>query len=385
MRVKTVLVSALGICILFVLLFYILLERLRQESCEVQKRKEDMSFMELCEANFVDDVRLALEKGASPHSPAGYDTNYYSGSTPLMVSVENNQDPEMAVIRLLLAAGADPNQENASGKAPLEVANDAKSIELLLKSGAWLVGRNTHGVLRARGIESETVFSETRFFQVTDPQFLSPPKDTAHDETAQADVDASQEGKKYLQQRLFAHVVANQQLEIASPADLANVLKFTSQIEYIEDTDPRQPVVDMLYLVDTKNGVFVLGRTYSDGTTVRVYATVEENIWFIDGDFDAHKAATAALQPETSRLPYAKPANAKTPSFYGERICFVDPKTSLPVLAYPYYILTDRGMGVFGKTRDRGCTEEIFVPAPSSPFRVFGGADALKMDVLGGG
>lgn len=324
--------------------------------------------MDLCALNMADKVRLALKNGASPHAPSVEDTKYGDGSTPLMVSVINNRNGEVS--RLLLEAGADPNRENSVGRAPLDEAQSTEMLDILQAAGAWLVGKNTYGVLRARGLDSLTAFSETRFFQVADS--------THNKSTHKASESAKEEALTPLQQRVFAFVAQNIQLEIPATADISQRLGYSSQYVFISDDGTGEPIANLLHHIKFENSGFVLGRSHSDGTSIRIYSAKEGAVYMENGE-QLVSTTAAALQPPTDS---SGETSAHGLTFYGERVCFVDPKTHLPVPAYPYYILTDKGVAIAGKTQEEGCSAELFVPAPSAHFRVFGGADALQMDML---
>lgn len=373
MRTQKVIVCVLGLCMSTLLLCGAgMLWFTGGSWSEVKKSKKKRTFMELCASNMADQVRLALLGGASPHEPPAEDTGYSHGSTPLMVSVLNTSGVE--VTRLLLAAGADPNRENLLGRAPLDEAQNLTTLDMLQAAGAWLVGKNAHGVLRARGIEAETAFSETRFFQANDSAFLPYQRDS----TASDSASSREMALTPLQQRLFAFVVQNIPLEMPVTANPALRFGYSEQFVFVsidgaDDVDWGWP-----YHLEMECGAFVLGRIAKDGKSARFYTDSEENCHIRDGEA-ALQAAALALQPKAD---IGSPSSTQIQAFHGERICFIDPKSQLPAVGYPYYILTDKGVGIAGKTQKLGCSAELFVPAPSSPFQVFGGTDAVRMNAL---
>jgi ankyrin repeat protein/beta-lactamase regulating signal transducer with metallopeptidase domain len=71
---------------------------------------------------------LLIEGGADVNAVRRRD-----GMTPLILALQTNQD---AVVRALLARGANPNLTNALGLTPLEVASREEMRQLLIKAGA---------------------------------------------------------------------------------------------------------------------------------------------------------------------------------------------------------------------------------------------------------
>jgi ankyrin repeat protein len=69
-------------------------------------------------------MRLLLERGAALDPADAF------GNTPLWRSVMNTGE-SLAVPKLLLEQGADPNRKNRSGKSPLDVARDRGQEELV--------------------------------------------------------------------------------------------------------------------------------------------------------------------------------------------------------------------------------------------------------------
>jgi ankyrin repeat protein len=69
-------------------------------------------------------MRLLLERGAALDPADAF------GNTPLWRSVMNTGE-SLAVPKLLLEHGADPNRKNRSGKSPLDVARDSGQEELV--------------------------------------------------------------------------------------------------------------------------------------------------------------------------------------------------------------------------------------------------------------
>jgi ankyrin repeat protein len=89
----------------------------------------------------LDGLRQELAAGAKPSAPddAGY--------TPLHVAVQERQ---IAIIELLLQAGANPNATGKYGNGPLGTAvmnarGDNQIVEMLLRAGADPHHKNNHG------------------------------------------------------------------------------------------------------------------------------------------------------------------------------------------------------------------------------------------------
>jgi ankyrin repeat protein len=87
---------------------------------------------------YEDKVRLLLSHGADPNLHEDPDpSNYGRFITPLITATRN--DERLGIIKLLLAAGANPNQRDDGGMTPLMCAATmgAKGVvDLLLASGA---------------------------------------------------------------------------------------------------------------------------------------------------------------------------------------------------------------------------------------------------------
>jgi ankyrin repeat protein len=77
--------------------------------------------------------------------PAARDARTPQGSTPLHLAATN---PDLSAIKVLLAAGADPNARDAEGATPLHMAaytQNAKHAQLLLEAGADPMAKTNAG------------------------------------------------------------------------------------------------------------------------------------------------------------------------------------------------------------------------------------------------
>ena len=97
-------------------------------------------------------IHLAAKEGSGSEvaallkaAPTARDARSQLGSTPLHFAATN---PDRTAIKVLLAAGADPNARDADGSTPLHMAayaSRAPNAQLLLEGGADPLLKNNQG------------------------------------------------------------------------------------------------------------------------------------------------------------------------------------------------------------------------------------------------
>lgn len=280
-------------------------------------------------------------------------------------------------IEALAKAGADVNRENRKGLAPFEVNDDDKLLDAFITAGARLVTEGADGRVKTRGFAKDsTGYSRLRFFAADEPDFmfhLRPGQPTA------------------LQKLALSEVVLETGLKVNDPPEGE---KYSEKVcWYANNSD--EPLTGVIYYIETRQGAFAYGKVGANGCNARIYSPGPEDLKW-ETFSSAEEAAGKILASEKTNYLFDKStyskkkkskgkAAAEKPRVpkHGERVCFVNPETRLPVYAYPYFLLSPEGYAIAGKTGENGCSAELFVPGPG-PFKVYGGFSAISMNVKGG-
>ncbi|MDR2076531.1 MAG: ankyrin repeat domain-containing protein [Desulfovibrio sp.] len=299
-------------------------------------------------------LRLLLAAGLDPNATD------QEGDTPLHGCVLSP-----LVVTALAEAGADVNRKNNAGRPPFAEVRDQDVLNAFLAAGArpvWGDGKGRIRVIRAF-FDSNSGHSRPRFFAVN-PQILPSP--------ARAFEDASP-----LQRTVLAGVV----LEEPLPAEPDETEKYSEKICFVAEGG-NDPINFLPYYLETRNGAVLFGRSGKDGCAARLYTPGPEELKWRDEE-EAIVAADSLLEKGgADSLSGADSAGSALR--YGEIVCFAHPGTRLPVVDYPYFVLSPEGYAMAGRSGEDGCSAELFTPpSAGGAFRVYGGIDALGMNVKG--
>jgi hypothetical protein len=309
---------------------------------------------------------------------AGFDPNAadMDGNTPLHETLRSAE-----VVALLAKAGADVNRENREGLAPFENVEEQAIMDAFLAAGARLIWPDAHGGTRVRGFfrDRQKNLCRIRFFM------------------ADGTSDSATEGNATPVQKAVLAAVSFERPQLARPDGEE---KYSEMFHFFSENDGQdsgRPIADHVYYIESRNGAVVFGRSDSDGNTARVYTPGPEELHCDSGeDAVVNFAALAAsgkahvLFAERDGDPGSEKAglpgreNDGQPARRGEQACFAHPDTHLPLAEYPYFILSEKGYAIAGKTWEGGCSPQFFAPiGEKEAFTVYGGPDAVRMNVKG--
>ena len=156
--------------------------------------------------------------------------------------------------------------------------------------------------------------------------------------------------------------------------------RYSEKFCFIQE-DNESPIPDVPYFVESQTGMLVYGRSGENGCAARIYTPAPENLTcssLIDAADERYRGET-----ETKGMDADAPAPSPHADREGfvEKVCFLR-HDRVPAANYPYFIASEEGYAIAGRTGEDGCAPEMYAPHPGG-FTVYGGSDALRMNVNG--
>lgn len=190
-------------------------------------------------------------------------------------------------------------------------------------------------------------------------------------------------------QRLLLEFIT---LERSGSAVLPSGEKYSEKFFFHFDNESEEPVQFLLYDIASEKGMVVYGRSQKNGCTARVYTPAPEDLYLDSGvtALEYRQNLPENLKKIANGLHGGKDgadtgSNEGHPGYiFSEKICFFLPASRTPADEYPYFVMSESGYAIAGRTGKDGCAPELVVPIAES-FKVYGGKDAVEMNVKGPG